>query len=471
MNIAFITPAADIRKSFPYRLGNSIYTRPNAITGPLILATILRNRGHHAEVYEELYSHVNLERLMGADVIGISTMTSTAPRAFAIADYFKSKGKRVVIGGMHATVAPQETLAHCDTVVTGEAEEVIADVMEGRASGPVVDAGHPNDLDAAPFPDYSLLKTPCREANILTTRGCHYSCSFCSTSRMFSPYRERGVDSVVAEMAYYKERGFRYVNFQDDNFTGNRKRAKEILAKAIEKNLIFRDVFFFGRADMVLDEELLSLLSRAHLRSVLIGFESLNPASLEYIGKKIRLEPILASVPNLGKYKIKLLASLVLGLDTDSREDIRKAVRFCRDINAFTLQPAVLTPFPETPVYRQYAQEQRMVTKDWRYFDLMHATFHPKKMSVAELQEEFYTALLRFYSFRKSFTIMKIYGFAAGMRRLGLWLAISFAYCVTRLLDRGYFAILKKSRPFAAPQADVDTAALAPTGTNGSASA
>jgi radical SAM superfamily enzyme YgiQ (UPF0313 family) len=131
MNIVFITPAAAVRKTLPYRLGNSIYTRPNAITGPLILATILRNHGHNAEVHEELYSHVDLEKLLHADVIGISTMTSTAPRAWEIADFFSKKGKRVVIGGMHATVSPEETLTHCDTVVTGEAEEVIVDVMEG----------------------------------------------------------------------------------------------------------------------------------------------------------------------------------------------------------------------------------------------------------------------------------------------------------------------------------------------------
>ena len=445
MNIVFITPAADIRKTLPYRLGNSIYTRPNAITGPLILATMMRNHGHSVAAYEELYAHVDLEKLLYADVIGVSTMTSTAPRAFEIADYFRGKGKRVVIGGMHATVAPEETLAHCDTVVTGEAESVIVDVMEGRIKERVVEAPHTDDLDTVVFPDYSLLKTPCKEANIMTTRGCHYSCSFCSTSRMFMPYRERSVDSVIAELILYKQRGFKYVNFQDDNFTGNRKRAKLLLAKMIEKNLVFRDVFFFGRADMVLDEELLSLLSRAHLRSVLIGIESLNPVSLEHIGKKIKLEPLLASIPNLGKYKIKLLASLVLGLDTDTVADIRKAIEFCRDINAFTLQPAVLTPFPGTPVYKQYEEEHRMMTKDWQYFDLMHATFMPKKMSVTMLQNEFYNALRRFYSFKGSFTIMRIYGFTAGMKRLGLWLVFFFTGFITRMVDGAFLSTLRKA--------------------------
>jgi radical SAM superfamily enzyme YgiQ (UPF0313 family) len=448
MNIAFVTPAADGRKTLPYRLGNSIYTRPNAITGPLILGTILRNRGHSVEVYEELYARVNLDALLRADVIGISTMTSTAPRAYAIADFFRSKGKRVVMGGMHATVMPDEALEHADTVVTGEAENVIADVMENRGVARIVHAPCIADLDSIVFPDYSLLKTPCLEANIMTTRGCHFRCAFCSTSRMFSPYRERSVGSVIDELTYYKEQGFQYVNFQDDNFTGNRKRAIELLTTMIERGLLFKEVFFFGRADMVQDEELLSLLSRAHLRSVLIGFESLNPASLELIDKKIRLEPLLRSIANLGKYRIKLLASLVLGLDTDSKDDIRKAVRFCKDINAYTLQPAVLTPFPNTPIYRQYEEEGRIVTKEWQHFDLMHATFRPKKMSPIELQDEFYRALQVFYAPGKFLTIMRTYGVGPWLRRIGLWIVLTAAAITARLrlFDREYNAALRETQ-------------------------
>jgi radical SAM superfamily enzyme YgiQ (UPF0313 family) len=443
MHIAFVTPSADVRKTLPYRLGNSVYTRPNAITGPLILATMLRDRGHTAEVHEELYGRVNLESLLKADVIGVSTMTSSAPRAYAVADYFRSRGKRVIIGGMHAMVMPGEALLHADTVVVGEAENVIADVVEGRATGQVVTAAPPGDLDAVAFPDYSLLKTPCREANIMTTRGCHFRCSFCSTSRMFSPYRERSVKSVIDELTYYKDRGFKFVNFQDDNFTGNRKRARELLAVMIEKGLVFEDVFFFGRADMVQDEELLSLLSRAHLRSVLIGFESLNPASLELIDKKIRLDPLLAQVSNLGKHRIKLLASLVLGLDTDGIADIRKAVRFAKRINAYTLQPAVLTPFPGTPMYRQYEREARIITNEWQYFDLMHVTFAPAKMRARQLQNEFYRALWIFYGPGKFLAIMRTYGMAAVLRRIGLWLVIGIAARFAPLLDRHFHRMLK----------------------------
>jgi len=425
-------------------MGNKIYTRPNSITGPLILATILQKHGHKVEVYEELYAKFKIEKLKYADVICISTMTSTAPRAYEIADYFKKIGKRVIIGGMHVTFSPQEALNHCDTVVVGEAEKTIVDIIEERIKESIVESPYPENIDEIDFPDYSLLKTPCKEANIMTTRGCHFSCNYCTTSRMFMPYRERSVESVLEELEYYKKLGFEYVNFQDDNFTGNKNRAKILLTKMIEKNLIFKDVFFFGRAEMLLDDELLSLLSRAHLRSVLIGFESLNPASLDYIGKKLKLDPILKEVKKLWKYKIKLLASFVLGLDTDTREDIRKAVDFCRRVNAFTLQPAILTPFPKTPIYEKYEYEKRMITKKWNYFDLMHVTFKPKNLNAYELQKEFYRALRKFYSFGKSFTIMRIYGISSGLRRLGLWFITRFTNIVSYIFDSRFLLMLKQ---------------------------
>ena len=92
-----------------------------------------------------------------------------------------------------------------------------------------------------------------------------------------------------------------------------------------------------------------------------------------------------------------------------------------------------------------------MVIKDWQYFDLMHATFHPQKMSLRELQMEFYNALRRFYTFRKSFTIMRIYGFGAGMKRLGLWLVFFFTTFISRMVDGAFLRTIKNARQQALP--------------------
>jgi len=424
MNILFIVPAADIRRNWIYRLGGSFYGRSNSITGPLILGRILKDAGHKVKVYEELYQDVDMDVLENTDVVGIYTMTSNAIRAYELGDIIREKYKKpVVMGGMHASALPEEALKHADHVVVGEAEKVIVDVMEGNIKEDIIYAPPIENLDDVPFPDYSLLKTPCQAANIMTSRGCPFNCIFCTTSRMFYPYRYRSPDNVIEELKLYKSMGFKYVNFEDDNFTANKPRAKEILEKMIKEDLIFKETFYFGRTDMAKDKELLELLRDTNLNRVLIGIESLNQDSLDYINKKQKIEDIRMCGETLQKYNIKLIASIVLGLDYDTKQDIRDAVQFCKEINAYQLQPAILTPYPGTPIYEQFKNEGRILIDDWQYYDMMNVVFKPKNMSPWELQAEFFNAVDEFYSFKGALKMFKLFGFEAGMRRIGLCIA------------------------------------------------
>ena len=198
MKIVFITPAPYLRRMKLYRLSGKMYGQSNSITGPLILGGILKRAGHDVEVYEELNGAVNLQKLLKTtDIFCFSIMTSNAPRAYELADQVRSYGRaKVLIGGMHATSMPQEASLHADHVIRGEGEKVILDVVEGRITDKVVEGIPIENLDEVPFPDYSILKTPCESANVLTTRGCPFRCTFCTTSRMFAPYRQRSVDNV-----------------------------------------------------------------------------------------------------------------------------------------------------------------------------------------------------------------------------------------------------------------------------------
>lgn len=426
MKIVFIVPTARIRRNKIYRTGGNIYGHPNSITGPLILGRILEDAGHEVEDYEEYNAKVDMTKIK-ADLIMIYTMTSNATRAYEIADYFRKEMHiKVIIGGIHATCMPEEAAQHADQVITGEGESVIEDVVSGKIKDKIVHSKCIQNLDEIPFPDYTILRTPCSAANVMTSRGCPFRCAFCTTSRMFNPYRARTPDNVIEELKMYKRLGFKYVNFEDDNFTANKKRAKEILRKMIENKTVFKETFFFGRTDMATDPELLQLLSDAHLRRTLVGIESLNQKSLDTINKKQNISDIQKCGKVLSKYKIKLIASLVLGIDDDDKEDIRRSVQFCRDINAYQLQPAILTPYPGTPVYDQYVKEGRMLGNDWEYFDMMVVNFKPKKMTSYELQEEFFHSLRTFYNFKSAFKMFKLYGWDAGMRRLGLWFAVVF---------------------------------------------
>ncbi|WP_123054447.1 radical SAM protein [Clostridium sp. JN-1] len=427
MKIVFIVPTADIRRNSIYRFGSKIYGHTNSIVGPLILGRILEDAGHTVEAYEELYEDLDFKKFEDADFIMLYTMTSNSTRAYHIADYFRNeKHKRVVIGGIHASSMPEEALQHADQVIVGEGESVIRDVVEGRIKDKIVYAKCIKNIDEIPFPDYNILKTPCDAANVITSRGCPFECSFCTTSRMFHPYRKRTPDNVIEELKTYKEQGFKYMNFEDDNFTADKARAKGILRKMISNKLVFRETFFFGRTDMANDEELLQLLHDAHLNRVLIGVESLNQKSLDDINKKQKISDIEKCGKVLKKYKIKIIASLVLGLDSDSKEDMERGEQFCKKIKAYQFQPAILTPFPKTPVYEQYEKENRMLKNDWQYFDMMVVNFKPKNMSPYDLQSEFFKLIKKFYTFKSSFAMFKIFGPAAGFRRLGLWIAVKF---------------------------------------------
>lgn len=428
MRIVFITPAPALRRLAIYRWGSSLYGTRDAITGPLILASIVHQAGHEVEAYEELRGKVDYERLYGwADVVCLYTMTSDAPRAYDIADRFHELGHaRILIGGLHASALPEEALAHADQVLVGEGESVILDVVEGRRTEPIVRAEPVCDLDSLPFPDYTILKTPVECANIMTSRGCPFCCSFCTTSRMFHPYRKRSVDSVIAEIRMCHELGFEYMNFEDDNFTADKERAKEICRRIVAEHLQFRETFFFGRTDLARDPELLDLLAAANLTRVLIGIESLNQASLDEVDKHQSVEDIRRAGTACRDHGIRVIASLVLGIDSDGPEDIWHSVDFARSIDAYQIQPAILTPFPGTADRDRLEREGRILfhdVGDWGLYDMTNVTFQPRHMSPWRLQECFFEACNDFYDFPSALRIWRLFGMEYGLRRV--WLAVA----------------------------------------------
>ena len=439
MRVVFITPASTLRRMAVYRWGSSLYGTRDAITGPLILAGIVRRAGHEVEAYEELRGTVGYERLCGwADVVCLYTMTSNAPRAYDIADRFHARGHaRVLIGGLHASALPEEALAHADQVLVGEGENTILDVVEGRRTEPIVRCEPVCDLDAVPWPDYSVLKTPCDAADIMTSRGCPFRCSFCTTSRMFHPYRKRSVDSVMAEVRHCKAMGFQYMNFEDDNFTADRERAKEICRRIIAEHLQFRETFFFGRTDMASDPELLDLLAAANLNWVLIGIESLNQASLDEVDKHQSVEDIRRAGFACRDHGIQLIASIVLGIDTDTHEDIMRSVAFAQEIGASKLQPAILTPFPGTADRDRLEGEGRILfhaVGDWELYDMTNVTFQPRRMSPWRLQECFFEACDSFYDLPSALRIWRLFGMEYGLRRIWLAVATSMGVPLAHLL-------------------------------------
>ncbi len=379
------------------------------------MGTILRNLGHQVRVYCQSLGKLPLGEILQADLVGISTTTSTAPEAYRIADLCRSRGVPVLIGGVHATFEPQEALQHADCCLLGEAEDVIADVVERMLTGthpPVVDntySGAPGpgpdgrpvcrvaDLDSLPFPDLSLIHG-WRSGSItpmMTSRGCPYDCSFCSVTPMFGRrYRFRSTDLVLEEIAYREPRR---IFFYDDHFTAKPTRTRELLEGMLR---LPRPPRWMAqvRADVAEDRELVSLMKASGCSRLFIGYESVSPATLESYNKQLSTEQILESVRILHEHGIKVHGMFVLGSDEDDESTVRRTVRFALRHALDSVQFLILTPLPGTRQFELLERAKRIFATDWSLYDGHHVVYEPVKMTAAALQREVWKAQKRFYS-------------------------------------------------------------------------
>lgn len=391
--------------------------------GTIILGTILRDKGYDVSCYVEEIAELDLEDLLTADAVGISTITSTAPRAYEIARQIRKVGIPVFMGGPHVTYMPDEALENCDYVLRGEADEVIVDFIETlkigkgfeaitglsfRQEGEVIHNKQVSlckDLDILPAPDYSIVKGLEEDvfkklgiAPIMTARGCPYDCSFCSVTGMFGhKYRFRSTENVLNELRIHKEAQGKFVFFYDDNFTAHRKRSKELLHAMIENKLTPRWTAQVS-VDVARDIELVKLMKRANCYTVYIGLESINPETLKAYNKKQSVEDIERCISILHQHGIKIHGMFVFGSDEDTIDTIRSTVDFAKKNSIETVQFLILTPLPGTRLYHELTQQGRIYSRDWSLYDAHHVVYKPKKMTYYELQSETYKATKNFYS-------------------------------------------------------------------------
>jgi len=391
--------------------------------GTVLLATILRNLGHDAKVFVEEIQRLDKDELARCDLVGISTITSTAPRAYALADELRAKGVPVVMGGAHPTFLPDEALEHADFVVRGEGEEAIIelfDVIDGkRQKNTVAGLSYREDgkimhnpprelcpdLDAYPSPDLSLIagfgtgvRSFFRNPNIIpliTSRGCPFNCKFCSVTPMFGrKYRFRSTEKVLEDIRPYVDRT---VFFYDDNFSANKKRTKELLRRMIQEKLT---PYWTAqvRADVAKDEELLDLMQKSNCSTVYIGFESINPKTLELYSKGQTLDDIKESIKKLHEHGIQIHGMFVLGSDEDDVSIIRETAKFAKRVNIDTVQFMILTPIPGSEIFHEFDDQKKIFTYDWTFYDGHHVVFKPKNMVPIVLQKEAIRAMKKFFS-------------------------------------------------------------------------
>lgn len=383
-----------------------------------LLGAMLQERGIEASVHCQAFHPLDYNEILSADLIGISTTTSTAPEGYRIARQARSAGIPVVMGGSHVTFLPDEALEHTDFCVRGEGELTMMELVDAIESGSgfssipglsykVGDEIRHNadrplvcDLDCLPFPDLSLVRgrerigiTP-----IATSRGCPFDCHFCSVTQMFGrKYRERSTENVMAELRQIRPEK---IFFYDDNFTANRNRTKRLLEQMISED-ITPPWTAQTRVDVARDRELLSLMKRSNCYILYMGLESVNPATLKEYDKGQSVEEIVEAVRLLREHGIMTHGMFVFGADNDDVTSLRNTLRFALRNSIDTVQFLVLTPLPGTPYFSEMERSDRLLTRDWKLYDGQHVVYQPGRMSPYELQKETFRAMKRFYSLRE----------------------------------------------------------------------
>lgn len=382
-----------------------------------MLSTILKNKGYNSKVFIEDISEPDWSTLKDADLIGISSITSTAPRAFQLAKRFNSMGIPVVMGGPHSTFLPEESLKYADYVVRGEGEESIVELIEHLESGiPLNDVKgisyregetfihNPSspliqDLDAAPIPDFDLVHNWRGKTSvpISTSRGCPFGCRFCVVIQMFGrKYRFKSIDRVIEEIREVASKG-NHVFFVDDNFAADRERTNTLLKRLIAEGIKIEWSAQI-RPDAARDTELVNLMAQAGCFIVYVGFESINPQTLSLYNKKQSVDDIVECIKNFKNASINIHGMFILGGDSDDIKTIRSTQKFAKRLDIDSVQFLMLTPIPGTPLFEELLQQGRIIHTDWSKYDGHHAVFEPRLMTAFELHTETIKAMAKFYS-------------------------------------------------------------------------
>jgi radical SAM superfamily enzyme YgiQ (UPF0313 family) len=388
--------------------------------GSVLLGTIMRAKGYDVRVFIEDIHAIDMQEVLSADLVAISAITSTAPQSYRLADTVRAAGAIAVLGGTHTSFLPEEGLEHADFVVRGEGEFAFQELVDAIQAGAgfekiqnlsyleggqaVHNAERPKipNLDVNPIPDYTLITgwKPGGVISVATSRGCPFSCTFCSVPGMYGhAFRTHSVERVLQELAVH--RGNLYTFFADDIFTANKKRAKEILRGMIARDLTPE----WGaqvRTETVDDPELLELMRDSNCFNVYVGFESINPRTLKLFQKKQDLAKIERSIERFHAHKIRIHGMFVVGSDEDDVETIDATAEFALKHDIDSIQFMILTPIPGSPDWDSlYARgEKYVISRNWSFYDGHHAVHQPRRMSPYELQMAAINAMGKFYSWR-----------------------------------------------------------------------
>jgi len=337
------------------------------------------------------------------DLVGLTGMGSGIVRAWQIADEFRRRSVPVVVGGIAASLAkPEWSLAHADTLVTGEAEEIWPQVVADHASSrrrQFYRMETPPPIETLPEPRYDLLNRARLGwwRPVQATRGCPFTCTFCSVTSFFGQhYRKRPVDQVVRDVRLAKGTGSRYIAFIDDNIGVDWDYCRQLWEALIPERIIWMSQCSLHIADQ---PGMLKLAHRSGCRLLSFGIESTTPESLHEIDKAWnRPEHYKGSVRAIRRAGIDVSTEMIVGFDGDDASVFQRTYQFLVDNEITVPRVHILTPVPGTPLYQSLERENRLLGADFSRFTGGYVVFRPRQIAADTLEREYWTMLERLFS-------------------------------------------------------------------------
>lgn len=455
MKIALISPKGPL-----YRHRGGIFKKSLRYQ-PLTLTTLA------ALVPEDLQADLALidEGIMSipdaldADLVGMTVITGSAKRAYALAARFRAEGKTVVLGGPHVSLMPQEAAEHADAICVGYAEDSWPQLLRDHSRGELKPAYYqaPDfslDRPDMPFPRRDLFD----KTNFLTqavfeaSRSCVHDCEFCVAPTAWGRQQyQKPVDWVIEDIRKF---GQKELIFVDLNLISDKNYARELFTKLIPLN-----VRWFGLSTVLIahDREFMELAARSGCKGLLLGLETVTPNSLQDAKKRfnesVNFKQVIADLHRLG---ISIQGCFVFGLDHDTSDVFDTTVEFAIDAGIDLPRFAVLTPFPGTPLHQRLEREGRILTRDWELYDAQHVVFQPRHMSVRELAEGHERAWKKCY--RISSIARRLWA-ARNFRPLALTVNLGYrfyAHNLHRFYNCDWPLQIARPDAFALPQAVVE---------------
>ena len=432
--------------------------------GLMVLAGLTPDRWE-VRIIDENLQLPDYGALPRPDLVGITAFTSQANRAYEVAARFRALGVPVVMGGIHATVCPDEALDRVDAIVTGEAESIWAQVLADVERGALrrrYDGGQA-DMKVVPCARHDLASDGYAFGSIQTTRGCPLNCSFCSVTAVNGvQYRQRPIADVVREFRSIPEKRVLIV---DDNLIGTRQehinRARELfraLADAkLDKEWICQATINFSD-----DDELMDLAREAGCKGVFVGFESGAPEGLGEVGKRFNLlhgRDMRDSVRRIQRHGIMVVGSFIIGLDVDQPGIGRRVAEVAISYGVDHLNALFLTPLPGTRLWEQMAKDGRLdrdeFPADWKYYTLTLPVAQYRNFSLDEISAEMLACNRRFFAMSR---ILRRLGHHLLHRRSPIMALVASLSCRSAIPQErkayaGFIRSRKGSSPTASPLA------------------